>query len=203
MAMLSRDKTIILTIALLAGVALGIGIMILVGVCLAHTGTEFETMRYAYESSGGKTVLHTPKFTLVFEGLDFHGCGSGAMTISGKYGIIPAFWRLNYGYTTGRSGNCIHLYDPVNGIATIDFHGNVFTIQREPPLWKSVLSIGTVTVDLDKDPPVLIVAPSGVARVADAKEAKAIADSLEKWVLNFGPVPHPAPAPPDEARALP
>jgi hypothetical protein len=205
-AMLSKSKTITLAIAaiaFLAGVALGIGIMILVGVCLAHTGRDFETIRYAYDSSGGKTVFHTPKFTFVFEGLDLHGRGSGGMTVSGEYGIIPAFWRLNYGYTTGQSGKCICFYDPVNGIATIDFYGNVFTIRREPPSWKSVLSIRTTTVNLDKEPPVLIVDPSGAARVADAKEAKAIVDSLEKWLLTFGPSPHPVPIPPGEARALP
>jgi hypothetical protein len=75
--MLSKDKMVALAIACLTGVALGIGIMIVVAVCLTLTGNDFEIIPYAYGASNEKTVFHTPKFTLVFEGPDVRGSGSG------------------------------------------------------------------------------------------------------------------------------
>jgi hypothetical protein len=120
----------------------------LVTTLLSLAGSPFTSEPFRYDTVRPiGSVLQTPRFVLVFEGLDISGGGGGYFTVAGSHGIFPRIWG---GYTQGEHAHTEQRilpdgtvspqtvrrvfrygYDPVHGMAKLDFYGRQVTIEED------------------------------------------------------------------------
>jgi len=164
--------------AFVFGVGTGAVIVFAILLLCMTSGTEFKTYLMKYGDHDGNGVVATSKFVVVFEGMKDIGAGASHVTLQGKDGIIPAFWR-GYSESWGAIGNQItdmNLYQPAFGRAILFFNKQTIMVEEEA----TILRVGSDTFALDEQL-VVVVDEEGVPRQVSQAEAIKFVSSLPEW----------------------
>jgi hypothetical protein len=132
-----------------------------------------------YGPYDGHAFVACPKFIVVYMDGRQASAGAGGVTISGRYGTLPAFWD---GYRQGFSGDAtgidfLNTYEPGFGAATIFVHGHIIRVENDG----TDLRVQDKVFRLGPDRIVVVVDEKGYAWPANAAESATIVTALPKW----------------------
>jgi len=180
---------------LVVGFVVGLAAMLAIVIGLMTTGTPFESIPCKYGPYEGDLVFSTPRFVIIYKGMEATGGGMFSATISGQHGTLPAFWGgYGCGFHGGPKGiDTLHTYEPGFGTATLFVLGKLVRVEQNGNL----LRVQDGLFDMSDGKVIVVVDEEGLAHQLVGEHAQRAEDSLDVWFSGFEHGAEPvAPYPP-------
>ena len=163
----------------------GVGVLIAVGVfaCLRLRPDPFKYVPLKYGPSGDDTVVSTPRFLVIYEGMRTPGGGMSNVTLSGKYDEVrPFFGGPGSGGGAGDKGiDFLHTYNGNSATATLFLHGKLIRVEKNGKF----LRVQNGLYELGDEKLVVRVDKEGYAHLLQGEEAGQAEEALDDWFKTF------------------
>ncbi|KPJ55604.1 MAG: hypothetical protein AMS16_04010, partial [Planctomycetes bacterium DG_58] len=143
----------------------------------------FKSVPLKYGPYKGDTVVSTPRFLIIYEGMRTPGGGGSNVTISGKYDEVrPFFGGPGSGCDAGDKGiDFLHTYNGNSGTATLYLHGRLIRVEENGKLLRTQDGL----YELGDEKLLVRVDREGHAHLLQGEEARLAEEALDDWFKTF------------------